>query len=111
MSEATHVSMTELLSNPAKFNNRKIVVEGVFSFHLSDSALFASEEWYQHGIAKEAVVLRLNPTTTEAEHLVSLSGKYVLVQGTFDSRDCGEMCLYGGAIKDVDVVNGMLKNY
>lgn len=99
-----HVSMIELLGQPAKFNGRRVVTEGVFEFGLSQSSLFASRDWYKNGILKDALVLRLNPTSSNVANFVAISGKYVVVEGTFNAKDCGELCQYTGAMVDISVV-------
>lgn len=102
---ATHVSILALISEPEKFNGKRIVTEGVFDYGMSDSSLYASDEWYKKGITDNAIVVRLKFSAKEVDHFVSMSGKYVLIEGTFSSMDCGELCQYSGSINNIDDIH------
>jgi hypothetical protein len=106
---AIHVSMIALLSNPSAYNGQKIITDGVFEFGISESSLFASREWRDNDVAKNALVVRLNPDSSGVNELIKLTGQYVSVEGVFDGRDCGELCLYSGSLKHVDRIQVLHK--
>lgn len=101
------VSLLALVVNPDKYDGNVVRVTGVFGFYFSESTLYASMEWFKHGIASDAIILRLDVKGSEINKLASWTGKYVYVQGVFDARDRGPMGDYSGAIKDVSYLHLM----
>lgn len=101
------VSLLALVVNPDKYDGKVVQVTGVFGFYFSESALYASMEWFKHGIASDAIILRLNVKGSEINKLASWTGKYVYVQGIFDAKDRGPMANYSGSIKNVSYLHLM----
>lgn len=98
------VPLVRLLANPGEFDGQKVLTEGVLQFALNDSVLYASKEWYKAGVTSNAVALRLDVKASKIQQYEQWTGKYVVVQGTFDASDCGDACAFSGAIKDITYI-------
>lgn len=101
------VSLLTLITNPAEYDGKVVQVEGVFEFYFSESALFASVEWYKHSIFRNSVTLRLDVKAKEIDKLNSWTGRYVEVRGVFDAKDRGHLGGSSGTIKEVSYLHLM----
>lgn len=95
----SEVSIQELMAAPDKFNGARVRVIAPCRIEFEGSALYATEEAQEARTTHQAVWLQLNwPLLPERR---ALNGKYVLVEGRFDSGLRGHESMFQGAIVDV----------
>lgn len=99
------VSLLTLIVNPYKYDGKGVRLQGVFRFYFSDSAVFASQEWFKHDITRNAVLIKLDVKPSDINRYINWSGKYVEVQGIFDSNSHGDLSAYAGTIKDISFIH------
>ena len=100
---AEGVSLLTLIANPEAYDGKHIRVVGVVNVGFECDALYVSSEDYKVGITKNAVYLEFAQMTIDApyDELKKLSGKHVVIEGVFDSKENGHMGLYSGTISDI----------
>lgn len=95
------VSMIQLISNPDKYDGQYVRVMGFLRLEFEGNGLYLHREDYEKSLYKNGVWVYV--AETEANRKLNM--KYVLIEGTFDSKDKGHMGLWGGAIKDIKRVD------
>ena len=100
------VSLVELLVNGDKFDGKVVRVSGVLNLQFEGDALYLSKEHFAHRITRNALwvspdYIRLR---SDPAQLSKLNGRYVLVEGRFESKIKGHMGLFSGAIENVNRV-------
>ncbi len=112
--DVLHVSMVQLLSNPEKYDGKKILVSGVLHVEFENSSLFLSNEHSRHRDVRSAIwvsyikngKLKLNPETDEG--LKYYNRSWVLLKGRFThdkSGQHGHMGMFAGLIDKVESVS------
>jgi len=90
------VSIVQLLATPEKFDGKLVRVIGFLCLAFEDDAVYLHREDFDHGLTQNALWVDVPEKRDE-----SLSRKYVLLEGTFDASDHGQMGLFGGAIRKI----------
>ena len=118
-----HVSIIQLLSNPNKYHNQKIVVSGFLHYRFEDSALYFSKDHADHIINENAFwidysdSLKLyylkngNSITGSLNEISILNSKYVSVKGTFNKNSFGHLGAFPGTIQNVFEIRELIKWY
>ncbi len=100
--EPIDVSLIQLIANPAVYHGKLVTVRGFLHNKFEDSALYLSKEAGDYLIMRNAVWVnysqkRLKYAGRVIDH-VSLDGKFVVLQGTFDKIGHGHMGLFSGEL-------------
>ena len=109
-----HVSIIQLIANPAEYHGKKILVEGVVDLSYEGTAVYLCiDNWY-YLASKNAIWLKIpleviddelwyyiNGRLISEEDAREYNGKYVLIEGTFDMYDTGHRDLFSGGIFDI----------
>jgi hypothetical protein len=93
--EPLPVSIISLISSPRQYNNVRVYVIGYLNLSYENRAVYFHEEDFRYGIEMNAIGLML-PKEQE-QKFKALSGKHVLVEGTFKILPLG----YSGNIANV----------
>src|SRR5262249_37142216 len=95
------VSPYQLISNPEKYQDRTVVIEGFLHVKDEDSAIYVTKDdadylnttnalWVSY--AEQLRLERIGSKGRQAKaDLKSFDGKYVLIKGVFDTKFCGHM--------------------
>lgn len=112
------VSIHQLIANPEKYHNRRVLVHGFLHVKFEDSGLYSSRDDADYLISENALwisysldKLKLEPNspTLKPNQLDYFDGKHVFVVGIFNKNECGHMGAYGGNINIERLVE--LKRY
>jgi len=105
--DAEGVSLVALIANPDVYDGKHIRVVGIVHVGFECDALYFSSEDYKMGITKNAVYLELTqmPIDVPYDELKKLNGRYVVIEGVFDSKEKGHMGLYSGTISDISRID------
>ena len=96
-SEVHDVSMIQLVANPEKYEGKYVRVKGFLRMEFEGNGLYLHREDYEKSLYRNGVWVHV--AETEANRAFNMH--YVLIEGTFDSKDKGHMGLWSGAIKDI----------
>ncbi|MCX6992652.1 MAG: hypothetical protein NT011_05835 [Kiritimatiellaeota bacterium] len=96
-SQIHDVSMIQLVASPEKYEGKYVRVMGFLRLKFEGNGLYLHREDYEKSLYKNGVWVHV--AETEANRKFNM--KYVLIEGTFDSKDKGHMGLWSGAIKDI----------
>lgn len=97
--DAVSTTIAKLIKNPEKFDGEIVRVEGIGVFSIEHDALFVSKNHL--GDKENGVRLRLGPLAMSHQQAINLSGRMVVVEGTFDMTQTGADGSWHGAIVDI----------
>lgn len=97
------VSIINLISNPKKFNGKHIRLEGILEWEFESHSVYLTRDDYNYGITKNAIWLDTNEEEffEKSDDLNKMNGKYVIIEGVFNSGENGHFDMYSGAIENV----------
>lgn len=101
--EPEEVSVISLLSTPEKYDGRFVRVIGVGCIKFEGYAFYLSKDDYKYNVTKNALWMDLDykSLNTSDKELEKWNGKYVLVEGIFNSKKNGHLNLFSGTIENV----------
>jgi len=91
--DAIEVSLINLIATPEQYDGKLVRVIGVGEVKFESNGLYFSKDDYKKVITKNAVWLELDEKLLETtyENLKKSNGKYVLVEGIFNSKKKGHL--------------------
>ena len=93
------ISLVQLISNPEKFDGREVMLEGFLRLEFEGNALYIHQEDDSHNLTKSAIWV--NATPEMLKNRDRLDGHYVLLVGTFNSKQFGHMRLFAGELDQI----------
>lgn len=94
------VSIIQLIANPEAYQGKTVRIIGFLHLEFEGNGLYLHQEDYIHSLYSNGIWINaIGPFYTKA---TSDNNRYVLVVGTFDSKDHGHMGLWPGAIKNLE---------
>jgi len=105
-------SLIRLIATPEEFDGKMVFTYGFATIGFERNYLFLSREDAEYGLLTNAVLLDL-PTIAETRRHAGLDGKYVLVEGRFDSSHRDGFFPANGGIRHIsrlELVEPMLTN-
>lgn len=93
-------SMIALIARPADHHGKKVGVIGYCVLAFEGNGLYVSEWDCRAAITKNALWLEVPPDADREK----LSGRVVLVKGTFDAGNLGHLGMYSGCIREVETM-------
>ena len=101
--EASEVSMISLIANPEKYDGKLVRVVGVGRIEFEGNSLYFSKADHDNNITKNALWMNPDYEALQAEEneLQKLNGKYVLIEGVFNSGNQGHFGMYSGAVERI----------
>lgn len=105
--EATDVSIVNLIATPEKYNDKLVRIIGVGQFQYEGNGIYLSIEDYNHSITKNALWLNINENilNVNPNELKSFNGKYILIEGVFNSKNTGHLGIYSGSIEKISRID------
>jgi hypothetical protein len=101
--EPEAVSIIALIASPRQYKDAQVWVAGYLHLAYEADSLFFHEEDCRHGLSKNG--LRLILSRAQETQFKGLSGKYVLIEGTFDDSPSD---MFSGYIKNVITIRELL---
>ena len=96
-SESCFVSLVKLVAYGERYDKSKIVIRGVFFSEGEHAAVYLDSGSMKYGIDENAVYIHLR----DVQDPSLLTGKYVIVEGQFDSKDKGISGIFAGSLKSI----------
>ena len=97
--EPTNVTLVQLIGNPQKFDGKLIRVIGFLRLEFEGNVLYLHREDYENAILGDGIWVDVTPTMQKQSGTLNMS--YVLLEGTFDSKDKGHLGMWSGAITSI----------
>ncbi len=96
-------ALVELIARPELYDGKRVRVIGFVNFEFEGNGLYVSREDWQRSINRNGVWV--DPParfkTDSAPSRVHPNQRYVLLEGTFNTRNTGHMGMWSGAIEKV----------
>lgn len=99
-SETYNVSIMQLITNPEKYNGRKVQITGIGCVDFEDNAVYFSQDDYKYLTSENALWLVLSEE--EEKKYKQFNGQHVLINGTFNMNVKGFMGVFPGAIESIE---------
>jgi len=93
------VSIVQLIANPEKYDGKVVQVTGFLRLEFEGNAIYLHEDDYRHGITKNGLMVVRNLKVDEKADKFDLH--YVVLEGTFDAGNHGNMGLNSGTITNI----------
>ncbi len=105
--KALWISLINLIATPEKYDEKPVMVEGVFRCEMESDRLYLSNDDYSKRISANAVSLDLADMdmSVNRKQLEQLNGRHVLIEGIFDYNDEGYINLYSGRIENINRID------
>lgn len=109
------VSFVNLLTNPEKYDGKKVTVSGVLHFQFEDSTLYFHKEdadyltlengvWINYAASPKLTPMCDKEFAAIGSKIDYFDGKYVSITGTFQMKEHGHLGAFAGSIVDVSDV-------
>lgn len=93
------VSIIQLIATPEKYDRKVVRVMGFLRLEFEGDAIYLHEDDYRHGISRNGLMVVRNAKINEKAN--KLDRHYVVLEGTFDGSNRGNMGLNSGTITNV----------
>ncbi len=105
------VSIISLIATPDAFDGKRVYVTGYLDCSYEAEALYLDEVDAREGLTKNAVKLVLDHhiNSEQEQHCKALSGKYVLVESTFEKAGIYES-QFSGYLLRITRLQGVTRN-
>ncbi|MDA9317124.1 hypothetical protein N9Q58_04330 [Polaribacter sp.] len=99
------VSLEKVIENPSQYDNKKIEIEGYYSYSMEDSSISSKNKtplensiWVAFNFFKD-MKNQKNNFLFKNDNLLNFKNKKVKIRGIFSSEYKGHMSWYKGSIK------------
>ena len=93
------VSLVNLISTPDRYDGKLVLVSGFLHLEFEGDGLYLYQDDFTHSQTKNGLWISFAANTATAAK--AFSDSYVVVVGTFHSKNKGHMGLWSGSISDV----------
>lgn len=100
--QAPTTSLIKLIAAPQEFDGKVVRFHAVLNLGFENNAVYLTKEHRENTVTSFGIWLNISPELA-AERKWG-SGKYFLVEGTFDSSDKGHMGLWMGALSNITLL-------
>jgi hypothetical protein len=98
MAKILFISLIHLIQHPDVYDQKHVRVVGFASFEFEGTAVYVSQEAYDHTITKNAIWLDVGLP----ESVLKYHKKYVLVEGIFDRNRLGHKNMFSGTLWQIN---------
>lgn len=99
---ANSVSIVQLIATPEKYDHKVVQVMGFLRLEFEGDAIYLHEDDYRHAIFKNGLRVVTNPKIDMTARELNLH--YVVLAGTFDADNQGNMGLNSGTITNITYI-------
>ena len=89
----------QLIATPEKYDGKVVQVMGFLRLEFEGDAIYLHEDDYRHAISKNGLMVVRNAKIDVKADKLDLH--YVVLEGTFDASDHGNMGLNSGTITNI----------
>ena len=93
------VSMIELISNPEKFDGKRVIVSGFVHFEFEGNGLYLHEEDFVDGLRSNGIGLGVTPE--QEKQYADCDSKYCFIVGTFHAVPPHHFSLWSGGLSNI----------
>lgn len=97
------VPLVAVVANPGDYAGKRIRVEGFLILEFEGNSLYLDKEGYKAGLTGNALWVD-TPSWADPAAQKRLSGRYALVEGTFNPLRHGHVGAWGGALENVSLI-------
>ena len=97
--DPSEVTLLRLLANPDQFEGKDVQVIGFLHLEFEGNGLYLHKEDYDHSILGN--MIWIDATADMQKAIAEINDRYVIIRGTFDSKDSGHMGLFTGTLKKI----------
>lgn len=93
------VSIIQLIARPEQFHGKRVRVTGYLWLEFEGNGIYLSESDKTHGVYKNGLWVNFAPGVLDGRK--EYSGRYVLLESTFNAENHGHMGLWSGTIEQI----------
>lgn len=97
--EVHHVSIIQLIATPERFHGKRVRVVGYLWLEFEGNGIYLSESDRTHGVYKNGLWVSFAEGVLDSRQ--AYSGRYVLLEGTFNAEAHGHLGLWSGTIEQI----------
>ena len=95
-------TVSQLIENISSLEGNNITVKGYVTLGFENCAIWESEKAYSDKDIKKAIWLRLpNESCYGLSSHENRNESFMQLTGVVDNEDCGHLCLFNGALKEI----------
>ena len=102
---AESVSLVNLISNPEKYDGKKVIVSGYLSLDFEGSAIYLHKDDYENTITTNGVWC-----VADLVKYKEFDHSYVSIEAVFDAKNHGHLNLFAGELKEISRVWACVKS-
>ncbi len=98
------ISIIKLIATPEQYHGKQIRVIGAGNLEFEGNLICLSKDDLKYGITRNCLWLSISPKSIDSnsKELESYNGKYVLVEGIFNSTKTGHFGMASGSIEKIN---------
>lgn len=100
--ECIDVSLIQLIANPEEYHGKFIRVIGVGNLEFEGNAVYVNKDDYKYNVFKNGVWIEFGENSLKYEDAVKYNGKYVIIEGIFNSEEKGHFGMWSGTIEKIN---------
>lgn len=93
------VSIIQLITNPAQFHGKKVIVSGFLNIEFEGTAIYLHRDDYAYAQYSNGLWCTMNETLYR-----KFNRRYVIMEGVFNKDMKGHLGLWSGSIEKIDRV-------
>jgi hypothetical protein len=93
------VSLIALIANPGDYDGKRVRVHGFLNLEFEGNALYVGKDSFDAAIFDAVWIER--PRSLGTAQARALSGRYALVEGTFNAKERGHMGAFAGSLERI----------
>ena len=103
------ISIIALISNPEKYHQKKIIVDGYFNFQKDGDAIYVNKSDYENLLYKNGIYLSINQDFLIDQGIQTPYRGYVSIEGVFNKDKLGSYNFYSGTIEYITSISRLYK--
>ena len=103
------ISLVTLITNPEKYNKKRIQVEGYYYYEHEASAIYINKSDFENALFKNAVYLYMTTDFLKSQGIEKPYKGYISIEGIFNKDKLGSGGFFSGIIEDVISISRLYK--
>jgi hypothetical protein len=100
-----YTSIISLIANPKEHDNLRVRLKGYLHLEVEHNALYLNEDDWIHEVTKNAIWVELSTEQMHDDKITRCNGKLVLLDGTYNSNNNGDIGMYSGELEHIAMVH------
>lgn len=98
------VSIIAIISNPDKFHNKHVHVEGYFTLQHEEYAIYFSKSDYENGLFKNGIFLDISKDFVMTQNIDKPFNGYIAIEGIFNKKKLGSNDSFSGTLEEISYI-------